>query len=133
MRFVERNGTFNVEVGGRSKTPILELPRVTKGNTLKVMVNFMAKTAGQANSGFTYSIQATNPADVVKLSAQEGIVQGNAGFQAATKIAFFEAKVTSPTGIEDVDFEVIFQKGDLDGQGEISDFLLIAEIVSLEP
>lgn len=131
IRFVEKSGTWDVQTGGRSDTPILEMANVTQGNTLMVTATFLAKTAGQTNSGFTYTIQATNPQDAQALSAQQSVVQGNAGWQTTTRTVFFEAKVSSETGIEDVDFEVIFQQGEFDGKGQISDFLLTCAIVSL--
>lgn len=130
-RFAQKSGTWDVQVGGRSDTPILEMPDITRGNMIQVTAIFLAKTNGNADSGFTYTVQATNLDDAQALNAQQSVVQGNAGFQTTTKIVFFEAKVSSPTGVEDVDFEVIFQKGEFDGQGQISDFLLIGEIVSL--
>lgn len=130
MRFVQKSGTWDVEVGGRSDTPVLEMPNITKGNMIKVTAIFLAKTNGEAESGFEYSVRATNPDDAQALNAQQSVVQSNAGFQTTTKIVFFEAIVTGETGIEDVDFEVIFQKGELDGRGQISDFLLIGEVVS---
>ncbi len=132
MRFVQKSGTWNVATGGRSDTPILEMANITKGNSLQVTATFLAKTAGNANSGFVYSIQATKSTDVQALSAQQSIVQGNAGFQTTTRTVFFEARVNSETGVEDIDFEVIFSKGDFDGEGEISDFLLTGQIVSLD-
>jgi len=132
MRFAQKSGTWNVQVGGRSDTPILEMPNITQGNTLMVTATFLAKTNGQSNSGFSYTIQVPNPADAQALSAQQSVVQGNAGWQTTTKTVFFEARVTSETGVEDVDFEVTFQKGELDGEGQISDFLLTAAIVPLE-
>ncbi len=131
MRFVQKSGTWNVTVGGRSDTPILEMPDITKGNAIKVTVTFLAKTAGQADSGFNYTVKVTNSKDAQALSAQQSVVQGNAGFQTTTKTVIFIAKVSSPTGVEDLDFEVTFEKGSLDGQGTISDFLMIGEIVSL--
>lgn len=131
MRFVQKSGTWNVQVGGRSDTPILEMANITQGNTLMVTATFLAKTNGQSNSGFSYTLQATNSQDAVALSAQQSVVQGNAGWQTTTKTVFFEARVTSETGVEDVDFEVIFQKGELDGEGQISDFLLTGAIVPL--
>ena len=130
-RFVQKSGTWNVTVGGRSDTPILEMPNITKGNTLKVTATFLAKTNGQSNSGFSYTVKATNTQDAQALSAQQSVVQGNAGWQTTTRTVFFEARVTGETGVEDIDFEVTFEKGDLDGEGQISDFLLTATIVSL--
>lgn len=132
MRFVQKSGTWNITVGGRSDTPILELPNITKGNMIAVTATFLAKTNGQANSGFTYTIQATNPEDAQALSAQQSVVQGNAGFQTTTRTVFFAARINSETGVEDVEFEVLFSKGEFDGQGTISDFLLVAAIVTLE-
>ena len=131
MRFAQNKGTLNVETGGRSGTSLLEMPNITKGNTLRVTATFQAKTAGQANSGFAYTVQSTKGNDAVPLSTQESIVQGNAGWQTTIKIVFFEAVVESQTGVEDIDFEVVFSDGGLDGQGEIRDFLLTGEIVSL--
>jgi hypothetical protein len=129
MAFVQKSGTWNVTVGGRSDTPVLELDNVTKGNLIKVTATFLAKTNGNADSGFWYTIKATDSDDAIALSAQQSVIQGNAGFQTTTKTVFFEAKITSQTGVEDIDFEVTFQKGDLDGQGQMSDFLMEANIV----
>ena len=124
MAFVQKSGTWNVTVGGRSDTPVLELDNITQGNLIKITVTFLAKTNGQANSGFWYTVKATDSDDAIALSAQQSVVQGNAGFQTTTKTVYFEAKITNQTGIEDIDFEVTFQKGELDGEGQISDFLL---------
>lgn len=131
MRFVEKSGVWDVTVGGRSDTPVLEMPNVTQKNILMVTATFMAKTQGTTANGFTYRISATNPADAIPLSDQDCIVNGNAGWQTTTRTVFFEAKVSSPTGVEDIDFQVEFSKGDLDGTGQISDFLMTASIVSL--
>jgi len=129
MKFAQKSGTWNVTVGGRSDTPVLEVDNVTKGNLLRVTATFLAKTNGNADSGFSYTIMATNPEDAQAISAQQSVVQGNAGWQTTTKTVYFESRVVSQTGVEDIDFEVTFQKGDLDGQGQISDFLLEAYIV----
>ncbi len=131
MKFVQKSGSWAVQVGGRSDTPVLEMPNITKGNTLRITATFLAKTAGNSNSGFQYSLKATSANDALALSAQESIVQGNAGWQTTTKTVFFEARINSPTGVEEIDFEITFTKGELDGQGEISDVLLTGEIVSL--
>ena len=131
-RFVEKTETLQVQVGGRSDTPLLEMPNITKGNTLKVTATFLAKTGGQAGNGFNYKIQTTQVSDSVALSSQESTVEGNAGWQTTTKTVFFEALVTSQTGVEDIDFEVLFEKGSLDGTGQISNFLLSAEIIGLD-
>jgi hypothetical protein len=131
MKFVQKSGNWPVVVGGRSDTPVLEMPNITSGNRLMVTATFLAKTSGNANSGFLYSIKCTTN-DAQALSAQQSVVQGNAGWQTTTKTVFFEAIVSSQTGVEDVDFEVVFDKGEYDGQGEISDFLLTGTIVSIE-
>lgn len=131
MRFVEKNGSFKVEVGGRSGTPVLEMPNISQGNKLKITAIFQAKTNGTANGGFSYQIKPINDSDAVAISASESTVQGNAGWQTTTKVVFFEAKVAQNTPVEDVDFEVNFVSGGLDGSGEIQDFLLIGEVISL--
>lgn len=131
MRLVEKSGTWDVQVGGRSDTPVLEMPNIVRGNMIKVTAIFLAKTGGQANSGFEYTVQSTTD-DAQALNTQQSVVQANAGFQTTTKIVFFEVRVSSETGVEDVDFEVTFQQGALDGKGQISDFLLVGEIVSLQ-
>lgn len=132
MQFVQKSGTLQVETGGRSGTPILEMINITKQNTLRITATFLAKTSGQANGGFDFKVQSTKGTDVQPLSSQESTVQGNAGWQTATKIVFFEALIDTQTGVEDIDFEVIFPAGSLDGQGEICNFLLTGEIVSLD-
>lgn len=130
MKFVQKSGSWAVTVGGRSDTPVLELPNITQGNRLMVTATFLAKTNGNPDSGFLYTIQPTKPSDAQGMSAQQSVVQGNAGWQTTTKTVFFEAIVNAQTGVEEIDFEVIFQKGDMDGQGQISDFLLTGCIVS---
>jgi len=132
MKFVQKSGTWAVTTGGRSDTPVLEMANITKGNTIMVTVQFLAKTNGNANSGFTYTIKATKPSDAQALSAQQSVVQGNAGFQTTTRTVFFESIISSQTGVEEIDFEVVFDKGEFDGQGEISDFLMTGFIVSLD-
>jgi len=131
MKFVQKSGTWNVQVGGRSDTPILEMPNITKGNVIKITATFLAKTAGNADSGFGYTVEGTNQTDAQALSSQNSVVQGNAGYQTTTKTVFFAVKVTSSTGVEDVDFQVVFSKEGLDGNGEISDFLLTGEVVTI--
>ncbi len=108
------------------------MANITKQNTLRVTATFLAKTNGQANSGFDFKVQSTKGTDAQALSSQDSPLQGNAGWQTSTKIVFFEALIDTQTGVEDIDFEVIFSAGSLDGQGEISNFLLTGEIVSLD-
>lgn len=132
MFFAEKSGTWAVKTGGRSDTPILEMRNITKGNSLKVTATFLAKTNGAADSGFTYTIKPTKPNEAQALSAQQSVVNGNAGFQTTTKTVFFQAIISSQTGVEEIDFEVIFDAGTFDGQGEISDFLITGEIVTLD-
>ena len=131
MRFVEKSGSWPVTVGGRSKTPVLEMPNITKENVIQVTATFLAKTNGNSDSGFSYTIQPTKSSDAQALSAQQSVVQGNAGYQTTTKTVFFIAKISSQTGVEEIDFEVVFSKGDLDGEGEISDFLLTGSVVAI--
>ena len=130
MKFVEKSGSWAVTVGGRSGTPVLEMPNVTQGNRITVTATFLTKTGGSTDNGFNYKVQATKEADAIAVSNQESIVQGNAGWQTTTKTVIFEARISSQTGVEEVDFEVIFSKGDLDGTGEISNFLMTGAIVS---
>ena len=133
MKFAQKSGTWNVTVGGRSDTPVLELPNITKGNTLKITATFLARTNGaDRTNGFTYTIKATKPSDAQALSAQQSMVQGANGFQTTTKTVFFEAIINSQTGVEEIDFEVTFAEGGMDGQGEISDFLLTGEVVRID-
>ena len=132
MKFAQKSGTWSVTTGGRSDTPILEMPNITKGNRLMVTATFLAKTNGNQDSGFTYTVKSTKTSDAQALSAQQSVVQGNAGWQTTTKTVFFEAIVDSQTGVEEVDFEVVFDSGEFDGKGEISDFLLTGAIVSID-
>jgi len=132
MKFTQKAGTWSVTVGGRSETPVLEMPNITKGNRLIVTATFLAKTNGNPDSGFLYTVKCTKESDAKALSAQESMVQGNAGWQTTTKTVFFEAIVNAQTGVEEIDFEVEFQKGDMDGQGQISDFLLTGAVVTVD-
>lgn len=131
MRFVQKVGPETITAGGRSGTPVLELPNITKGNTLKVTVTFLAKTGSSDTSGFDYTVEAANHDDVVPLSSQTSTVQTSPGWSTTTKTVFFEAKVNSQTGVEDVDFQVVFSKGMFDGEGSYQNFLMTGQIVTL--
>lgn len=131
MRFVEKIGPETVTVGGRSGTPVLELANITQGNTIKVTVTFLAKTGSNPDSGFYYDVAASNPADAIALSSQDSLVQNSPGWSTTTKTVFYQAKISSQTGVEDIDFHVTFQKNDLDGQGTYKNFLITAQVVTL--
>lgn len=131
MFFVELVGTTKVVPGGRSGTPLLQMTNITNGNALKVTATFIARTTGtDQNNGFTYSIKTTTD-DALPLTQLSSTVQGNIGFQSTTLTAIYRAQISSQTGVDDVDFEVLFEKGDMDGQGEIGDFLLTGEVITL--
>mgnify|MGYP003572970768 CR=1 FL=1 len=128
-RFVSKSGTWAIEVNApsRAETPVLKVPYVTKGNTIRVTANFDASP----NNGFHYQIQSTT-SEVTALSPTKGTVQGTGDqWGSVTRIAFFLVdNVSSQTGVEDVDFEVLFSKQDLDGTGSLSNFTLIGELVT---
>jgi hypothetical protein len=130
MKFAQKSETTTIQTGGRSGTPVLEMPNITQGNTILVTVTFITKMA-TATSGVTYKIQPTKPSDAIALSTTTSIVEGNTGWQATVHRAFFQAKINSPTGVEEIDFEVLFEDGDYDGQGEMAEFLITGQVVTL--
>lgn len=127
-KFVALAGTHPISVSSPSRvnTPVLKIANLTKGNLIRVTANFNASP----NAGFYYEIKSTAN-DVKALTPAMGVAQGSGGWSSATRTAYFMvANVSSSTGVEDADFEVLFSAGDLDGQGRFNDFLLEGSVVS---
>lgn len=131
MKFVHKSGTWPLTTGGRSDTPVLGMPNITKGNTLRVSVTFLAKMNSDS-SGFQFDIKPTKASDAKALSSTTSFMSGNTGWQSTTLTAIFEAIVDTPSGVEEVDFEVVFQSnGTFDGKAEIGEFLFSGQVVTL--
>jgi len=134
--FVSQEGVVEIQVGdqpSRNNTPILELANLVKGNLVRITLNMFARTNEDGRSqGFYFTIQAINANEVRALSPAGGLFQGTSGWQSVTKDVFFEVLNPSDSPTEDVDFEVLFSKGDISGTGQIRDFLLIGDVVSTQ-
>ena len=126
--FVSKDGTWSIAVTSpsRADTPVLKIPNLTQGNVIRITANFF----GSPDTGFYYDVKSTNN-DVTAMSPTGGLIQGAGGWQACTRIVFFKVtNISSQTGVEDADFEVLFSQGDLDGKGRLNNFLLEGEVVS---
>lgn len=130
MRFSQRAGFWNITTGGTSGTPVLEMLNITRGNTLRVTASFNIKLSTNS-SGVVFSINPTKPQDAKALTSESAQVSGNDGWQTVSKTTIFEAVIDSPTGVEEIDFQVIFENGEFDGAGELSNFLLQGQVVTI--
>ncbi len=133
--FVSKSGTVDISVGSspsRNSTPLLEMRNLVPGNVVKITANFSARTntAGRAN-GFYFDLAAVNASEVTALTPTQGIFQGSDGWQSVTLTSFFKAEQVTQSPTEDIDFEVLFTKGDLSGEGQINNFVLIGDVVSV--
>ncbi len=127
MLYTSREGTFALELEGRSGTPVLAVPNLVNGNIVQVTTNFM----GSAGNGFYYTIQPTSDEFVEALTPTWGVFQGVAGWAACTRFTLFRIQNIPPQDpIEEVDFEVFFSARDLGGPGRLNNFFLSARVVS---
>lgn len=125
--YVSKEGVWSLITGGRSETPLLEVPGLRAGQIVKVTANFFARTStNDIGEGFYYSLGTANPADAAPLTPAVGLFQGDEGWKSCTLIVLFEI-----TGMGEVeaDFELTFNKGDLNPRAEISNVTLIAEVM----
>lgn len=120
----DTRATFNVQTGGRSGTPTIEVP-VINGNMVEVTCQFIAKNP---NGGFSYEIKPLS-ADATRLTRRAAnIVEDAAGWQCCVRTDYFLATVPDASADEDVTFEVEFGDGGLSNPGEAGSFLLIARL-----
>ncbi|HEX9923102.1 MAG TPA: hypothetical protein VGD99_10595 [Anaerolineae bacterium] len=132
--FISKSGVIDLSVGdspSRAGTPILEMQNLIPGNLVEIKCNFFARTnqPGRGN-GFYYDISAVNTDEIEALTPTEGIFQSSDGWQSATLIALFKVVKVSNSPTEDVDFEVLFHKGDLNGAGQLLNFVLVGDVIS---
>ncbi len=125
--FVSKEGVWSLITGGRSETPLLEVPSLRPGQIVKVTANFFARTStNDIGEGFYYSLGTANPTDAAALTPAVGLFQGDEGWKSCTLIVLFE--ITGTNEVE-ADFELTFSKGDLNPRAEISNVTLIAEVM----
>lgn len=133
--FVTHAGIVDLKAGGsptRSGMPILEMQNLVIGNTVKITCNFFARADQSGrNNGFYYQIAAVNSDELVTLTPASGIFQSSNGWQSCTLIGLFQVQQVSNSPTEDIDFEVLFSKGDLSGEGQITNFTLLGEVVTI--
>ncbi len=136
--FASKSGVLDIDVGdspSRAGTPLLEMRNLVQNNVVQVTANFSARTnvAGRAN-GFYFTLATVNATEVTALTPTQGIFQSSDGWQSVTLTAFFRVNETVQSPTEDIDFEVLFSKGDISGQGQINNFLLTGNVVTvIEP
>lgn len=121
----DSRATFDVQVGGRSGTPILEIP-VVNGNLIEVTCQFIAKNP---SGGFSYTLKSAS-SDTVKLTRRaDSICESSAGWQSCVRTDYFLVKLPAGTGADDATFEAVFDAGGMSNPGEAGSFILIAKIV----
>jgi hypothetical protein len=134
--FVSKSGNWAVSVSStpsRADTPILEMQNLVAGNVVQITCNFSARTdTADAGSGYYFQIGAVNTAEVTRLTPGAGLIQSSAGWQSCTVVGLFLLTQVSNSPTEDVDFEITFTKGDLNGQGRLYNFTMIGEVISTD-
>lgn len=132
MKFVQRDGTFAIEMNSRSGTPILAMTNLINGNIIQVTAN-MNISNGNAAGVYIY-IQPTNDKYCKAVSPTSAVVQNISGWTSTTRIAYFKVDgldVNDPT--VEVDFEVDFMANDLGGDGQrCNNFVLSGRVVDTE-
>ena len=132
--FVSKSGTLDSSVGdtpSRAGTPILEMQNLIPNNVVLITANFFARTneAGRGN-GFYYQLSAVNADEVEVLTPASGVFQASEGWQSCTLVGIFKLVKVSNSPTEDVDFEILFSKGDLSGVGQLHNITIIGEVIS---
>lgn len=133
MKYVSKSGTWKFNVSGsesRADTPLLEVENLTPGNTVIVTANFSVSTGASTAEGVYFRIAAVNADEVTALTPAAGLVQAIAGWTMVSLVGLFHITETSKSPTEDIDFEVLFSKGDLAGKGRLHNFTLTADVVS---
>lgn len=131
---VSQSGSMDLSVDtspSRAGTPILEMQNLIPDNVVKVTANFFARTnqAGRTN-GFYYQISAVDAYEIESLTPASGVFQGSDGWQSCTLVGIFRLMQVYDSPTEDVDFELLFSKGDLSGTGQLLNITLIGEVIS---
>ncbi|MEM9597126.1 MAG: hypothetical protein AAGD06_22830 [Acidobacteriota bacterium] len=117
--------TFDVDTGGRSGTPLVEI-QVVNGNLVEVSCEFIAKNP---QGGFSYEIKATS-ADAQKVSRRPAnLSESSAGWQSCTRTDYFLIQTSEGVGADDATFEVFFGDGGLSNPGQAGSFQLSARLV----
>ncbi|MCS6835333.1 MAG: hypothetical protein NZ750_04865 [Anaerolineae bacterium] len=106
---------------GNSQTPILNLAGLQAGQVIKVTVNFFAR-----EGSFYYVVSSNNP-NFVALNPTQGIFEDPEGWESCLLVALFEVQ---GNGEQEGSFMVEFNKGDLSGTGTLSNFTILAEVLS---
>lgn len=119
----DSRATFDIQTGGRSGTPTLEVP-VINGNLVEVTCQFTATTDG----AFTYEVKSVSD-DAVRLTKRPANTFASAaGMQTCVRTDVFLAKLPDATASDDVTFEVFFG-ADGSATSQAGSFLLTARLV----
>ena len=131
MQFVAKEGTWDIDVtnSSRAGTPLLSMSNLTTGNVVKLTCTFFGITG--SSGGFYFSIASTNGQVAQALTPASGVFSNSPGWQSLTLTALFQITAAN-TPVVDVDFEVLFSKVDLNGKGKLHNFLLTANVVSID-
>ena len=132
MKFVERSGTFAIEMNSRSGTPVLAMNNLVNGNIVQVTANMCISNGNAA--GVYINIQPTNDKYCQAVSPTSAVVQNITGWATTTRVAYFRVSgldVKDPT--TEVDFEVDFVANDLGGDGQrCNNFVMSARVVDTD-
>lgn len=120
-KLASKNGAWEAVMDGNSQTPILNLAGLQAGQVIKVTVNFFAR-----EGSFYYVVSSNNP-NFVALNPTQGIFEDPEGWESCLLVALFEVQ---GNGEQEGSFMVEFNKGDLSGTGTLSNFTILAEVLS---
>jgi hypothetical protein len=126
--YAAKEGVWALVTGGRSETPLLSVGGLRPGQIVKVTANFFARTGtNDISEGFYYTLATVNPLAASALTPATGLFQGDEGWKSCSLVALFEVRGTDTI---QADFELTFSKGDLNPRAQISNVVLIAELLS---
>jgi|GEM_PF-2526389 len=126
--YAAKEGVWSLVTGGRSETPLLTVDGLRPGQIVKVTAHFFARTSTtDISEGFYYTLSTVNPLDASALTPSAGLFQGDEGWKSCSLVVLFEV---SGADTRQTDFELTFSKGDLNPRAQISNVVLIAELLS---
>jgi hypothetical protein len=122
--YVSKTGVWDVAVG-ETELPTLTVENLSQGETMKVTCQFFGRTmTDDLGDGYGYRVVELQGA-LITLTPDIGLVQGSDSWQLFTHIVLFEVD----SNIEKAEFKLNISKGDMNGQGVMMNYMLMAEVI----
>lgn len=122
--YVSKTGVWDIKVG-ETDLPTLTVENLSQGKTVKVTCQFFGRTmTDDLGDGYGYNIGGAHK-DLITLTPDSGLVQGSDSWQLFTHIVLFDVH----SNAEKAEFKLDVSKGDMNGQGLMMSYMLMAEII----